>query len=99
MKKTFDTLTQDKIEIIFRHILQNRSLLKDLYNEFEVPEDFVKRVLEKNACALKYISDELKTPELCKIAVEKNAWALKFVPKKYQHLFRQHKTFYDIINS
>ena len=34
----------------------------------------------ENGFALKYVPEELKTPELCELAVTSNGWALQYVP-------------------
>jgi hypothetical protein len=56
----------------------------------EVPEDnmtsdqydfLVKKALEYDGAALKYVPENKKTDELCKIAVKDNGLALKYVPE------------------
>ena len=36
--------------------------------------------------ALQYVPEELKTPELCEVAVSNSGWALKYVPEELRTL-------------
>ena len=55
--------------------------MQELFRKYSVLQDLLsKKFIEYNN--LEYISDKLKTPEICLAAVKQDGWQLQFVPDK-----------------
>jgi Domain of unknown function (DUF4116) len=57
----------------------NEETIRERWIEFK---SLLYWAVEQNGWALKYIPEEHRTPELCRIAVQNNVFALYFVPKE-----------------
>jgi hypothetical protein len=59
--------------------------LDELPGKIWTDNKFIRVAIKQHYTALKYISEELKTPELCLMAVKQYSRALKYVPNKLKN--------------
>jgi hypothetical protein len=60
--------------------LDNKTLIKDF--KFESNDIDIIKAVQYDGYALKYVPENLRTEEICKIAVQQNGYALEYVPIK-----------------
>ena len=72
-------------------MIRIETLSGDIYQNIYIDENvktyghlykYIKKPITKYADALEYVPNEMKTAEICNIAVEHNGYAIRFVPNE-----------------
>ena len=56
-------------------------------------------IIQISGDALEFIPDELKTPELCRLALKTSKRAIEFIPEKIKEILRREKVISDSASS